>query len=77
MLIILILILMTMTIIDVFHKKIKIFCTISDIILNTTNYQKNWCYSNCTIDERVINHNNKLLNNYEVILISMTFLSLL
>ena len=68
---------MTMTIIDIFHKKTKIFRTISDIILNTTNYVKNWCYSNCTIDERVINHNNKLLNNYEVILIRMTFLSLL
>ena len=68
---------MIMTVIDIFHKKIKIFCTISDIILNTTNFVKNWFYSNCTIDERVINHNNKLLNNYEVILISMTFLSFL
>ena len=72
-----ILILMTMTVIDIFHKKSKIFCTISDILLNTTNYKKNWFYRNCTIDERVINHNNKLLNNYEVILIRMTFLSFL
>ena len=68
---------MTMTVIDIFHKKSKIFCTISDILLNTTNYKKNWFYRNCTIDERVINHNNKLLNNYEVILIRMTFLSFL
>ena len=68
---------MTITIRDIFYKKSKIFCTISDIILNTTNYQKNWCYSNYTRDERVINHNNNFLNNYEVILISMTFLSFL